>query len=199
MRLVAVLFTLTGMCVAPTGTVTFIDVAVAAVTVAFVAPKYTMLLAGVVLKLVPSMVTDVPGLAGLGETEVTVGGKTSGLLRITDRLFEALLLTTISGLLSPSRSPSATYSGVEAVAKSDRGARDPEVNAPDVVVFLNTDTLPAERLLTTMSTLPSPFISAIARPSGPALVVKSTFVAKEPDAIVPLVAVFRISDSVYNP
>ena len=49
------------------GTVTVNCVVVAAVTVAFVAPKKTMLLAGVALKLVPEIVTDVPmgPLAGL--------------------------------------------------------------------------------------------------------------------------------------
>ena len=60
----------------------------AAVTVAFVAPKYTMLLAGVVLKFVPVIVTVVPGLDGLGETLVTVGGAIGGLFLITDTVFE---------------------------------------------------------------------------------------------------------------
>ena len=51
-------------------------VAVAAVTVARVAPKYTMLFAGVVLKLVPVMVTVVPMGPLVGEKEVRVGTNT---------------------------------------------------------------------------------------------------------------------------
>ena len=45
---------------APDGTVTVKEVVVAAVTVAFVAPKYTALLVVVALNPVPVMVTDVP-------------------------------------------------------------------------------------------------------------------------------------------
>ena len=45
---------------APTGTVTVRLVGLAAVTVAIVAPKKTILLAGVALKPVPVMVMDVP-------------------------------------------------------------------------------------------------------------------------------------------
>lgn len=48
-----------GWYVDPIGTVTASDVEVAAVTVAFTAPKYTTLFAGVVLKFVPVMVTVV--------------------------------------------------------------------------------------------------------------------------------------------
>ena len=43
-----------------------------------------MLLAGVVLKLVPVMVIDVPGLAGLGDMEVIVGGNDNKLFLITE-------------------------------------------------------------------------------------------------------------------
>lgn len=63
-----------GLLVAPAGTVTVNDVAVAAVTVAFAAPKYTILFAAVVLKLVPVIVTDVPIVPEAGENEVMVGG-----------------------------------------------------------------------------------------------------------------------------
>jgi hypothetical protein len=48
-------------------------VAVAAVTVARVAPKNTTLLVVVVLKFVPLMVTASPGLAEIGLKEVMVG------------------------------------------------------------------------------------------------------------------------------
>jgi hypothetical protein len=59
--------------VPPTGDVTVSDVADAALTTAFVAPKNTLLLAAVVLKFVPVIFIVVPGLATLGLTEVIVG------------------------------------------------------------------------------------------------------------------------------
>jgi hypothetical protein len=55
------------------GTVTVKVVAVAAVTVARVAPKNTMLLAAVLLKLVPVRVTVAATLALVGVKEVMVG------------------------------------------------------------------------------------------------------------------------------
>lgn len=57
----------------PKGTATVNEVAVAAVTVALTAPKKTMLLDGVVLKLVPVIVTDVPTGPEAGENELIVG------------------------------------------------------------------------------------------------------------------------------
>ena len=59
--------------VAPRGTVTVNEVVVAAVTVAIVAPKYTISLAIVSLKLVPVIVTLFNGMAGLGDIDVIVG------------------------------------------------------------------------------------------------------------------------------
>ncbi len=73
-RFVPVFKTLITELVAPAGTVTVKVVAFADVTVAFVAPKNTMLLAGVVLKFVPLIVTASPGLACRGLKEVIVGG-----------------------------------------------------------------------------------------------------------------------------
>lgn len=60
---------------APTGTVTVSCVGVAAVTVARVAPKKTMLLAGVALKFVPVSVRDVLTGPKLGVKEEMVGSK----------------------------------------------------------------------------------------------------------------------------
>ena len=65
---------------APIGTVTVKLVVLAAVTVAFVAPKKTILLAGVALKFVPVIVTAVPMGPLLGLKEVMTGGNI-GLLR----------------------------------------------------------------------------------------------------------------------
>jgi hypothetical protein len=62
-----------GAYVALVGTVTVTLVAVAAVTVARVAPKNTTLLVGVALKLVPVIVTEVPILPLVGEKLDMVG------------------------------------------------------------------------------------------------------------------------------
>jgi hypothetical protein len=72
--------------VAPTGTVTVKLVVVAAVAVARVAPKTTILLARTVLKFVPVMVTEVPTAPEVGENEVMVGGQ---LLTVTLTALEA--------------------------------------------------------------------------------------------------------------
>ena len=85
---VVVFKTVMGAKVAPVGTVTVSCVAVAAVTVAAVAPKITMLLAGVVLKPVPVMVSVVPVAPEVGVKEVMVGGcaiSTVGSHKITRR------------------------------------------------------------------------------------------------------------------
>ena len=54
---------------------------------------------------------------------------------------------------------------------------------PDVLVFLNTDTVPLELFATARSSLPSPSISKIATYLGCVPVVKSTLAAKELDEI----------------
>jgi hypothetical protein len=72
-KLVAVFKTVIAPKVAPVGTVTVKLVAVAAVTVARVAPKNTMLLADVVLKPVPVRVTVAPTAPLVGVKEVMVG------------------------------------------------------------------------------------------------------------------------------
>ena len=69
---------------APEGTVTVTLTAEAAVTVARVAPKNTMLLLGVTLKLVPVRVTTSPGLALRGLKEVMVGSGTTSAFRNTE-------------------------------------------------------------------------------------------------------------------
>jgi hypothetical protein len=60
-------------CVAPIGTVTDKLVAVALFTFAFTAPKKTMLLAAVVLKPVPEIVTAVPADPLAGEKLEIIG------------------------------------------------------------------------------------------------------------------------------
>ncbi len=58
---------------APAGTVTVKEVAVAALTVAFILPKYTIFNDGVVLNPLPFMVTDVPTLPDTGVNELIAG------------------------------------------------------------------------------------------------------------------------------
>ena len=74
--------TVIAACVAPVGTVTVKLVEFAAVTVARVAPKKTMLLAAVVLKSVPVIVTVAPTAPLIGVKEVIVG-ETDALVKVT--------------------------------------------------------------------------------------------------------------------
>ena len=62
-----------GSKVACKGTVTTIEVVVALITTAFTAPKYTVLLAAIALKLAPLIVTVVPTAPADGENEVIIG------------------------------------------------------------------------------------------------------------------------------
>src|SRR5471032_2209511 len=148
-----------GWYVAPAGTVTVRLVVLAAVTVAMVAPKNTMLLVVVALKLVPVMVTDVPTGPLAGVNEVMVGGNT-GLLRNMDTVLLPLLTTARSGLPSPSRSPIATLIAAAPVAKSASAAKEPDVMEPLLAVLRKTDTV--EKLARARSGLPSPSRSPIA-------------------------------------
>jgi hypothetical protein len=68
------LFTDTCEYVAPNGTVTIKEVVLALVTVAFVAPKCTMLFAAVLLNPEPEIVTDEPGIAAATLRPETTGG-----------------------------------------------------------------------------------------------------------------------------
>jgi len=66
-----------------------IELAVADDTVAFTAPKYTILWALVALKLEPDMVTVVPGAATFGETDVIFG---AWLTTVTEELLTVELV-----------------------------------------------------------------------------------------------------------
>ena len=70
---VVIFKTVIGPKLALVGTVTVNLVAVAAVTVAFVAPKITILLVGTKLKPVPVIITVVPTGALAGENELIIG------------------------------------------------------------------------------------------------------------------------------
>ena len=63
---------------APDGTVTDREVVEAVLTVASIAPKKTMLFAGVVLKLVPVTVMVAPTLPEVGEIDEMVGWANEG-------------------------------------------------------------------------------------------------------------------------
>ena len=65
--------TVMGAYVAPGGTVTVMVVAVAEVTVARILPKNTKLPAGLVLKLLPVIVTEAPNGAESGLKDVITG------------------------------------------------------------------------------------------------------------------------------
>ena len=96
--------------VAPTGTVVVMLVTVLAVTTAAVPLNFTMLLPGVVAKLVPVMVTAVPIAPDVGVKEEIVMGETLAMvLRNTDTLLlPPKFAVARSALPSPSKSPIET-------------------------------------------------------------------------------------------
>ena len=98
--------------------------------------------------------------------------------------------TARSGLPSPSISPMATKYGPVPVGKSTLVANDPAVMEPEVLVFLNTETVLLPVFAVTMSILPSPSISPMATKYGAVPVTKSTLVANDPAVIEPEVLVF---------
>ena len=71
-----------GSYVDPSGTITVRLVGLAAVTVAIVAPKNTILPAGVAPNPVPVIVTDVPAIPVAGLNEVITGGKAPVCVRL---------------------------------------------------------------------------------------------------------------------
>jgi hypothetical protein len=77
---------------APFGTATVNDVVVPAEGVTAVAPKYTKLLLATVSKFEPVIVTEVPGVATLGETLVI-----SGFACVTETIFVAIPLRLLAG------------------------------------------------------------------------------------------------------
>ena len=143
------------------------------------------------------MVTDVPGLAGFGETDATAGGATSGLLRSTDIPLELAFGLIISGFPSPSMSPTPSSFGVSPIEKVNLVARELVEKEPLVAIFLYTATEGPS--VSTTSALPSPSMSVILRQVGLEPVAMSTLVANEPALIVPLVAVFLKTESVAAP
>ena len=96
----------------------------------------------------------------------------------------------MSGFPSPSMSPIVTNCGKEPVVKSTLVANDPVVIVPEVLVFLNTETISLRAPVTTKSGLPSPSMSPMATTGGFIPVVKSTFVENDPVVIAPDVLVF---------
>lgn len=75
--------------VAPAGTVTVRLFALAAVTVAFVAPKKTMLFAAVVLKLLPLMVTEAPTAPFAGPNELIAGAVPAAKALLAEKRIKA--------------------------------------------------------------------------------------------------------------
>ena len=81
------------------------------------------------------------------------------VFRNTDTLVEVMFVTAMSGLPSPSMSPTATLRVPVPAVRSILAANEGE---PTVLVFLRTDTVPAVLLDVARSTFPSPSKSAIA-------------------------------------
>ena len=146
------------------GTVTESCVAPAAVTAAWVAPKYTMLLEGVALKLVPVMVTVVPTGPLAGAKEAIVGGDGETILRKMETELLFWFAIAMSGFPSPSRSPMAILLGDILVTKSTLALKEPAVIAPMEQVFLKTETQLPPVCATAKSGFPSPSRSPMAIP-----------------------------------
>ena len=118
------------------------------------------------------------------------------ILRRTETVFEVKLATTMSAFPSASRSPMATPEGLAPVVKSTLVANDPVVILPVVLVLRKTEMVASVKFATTISGLPSPSMSLKATSTGCVPVAKSTFAAKEPEEIVPLVLVLKYTDTV---
>jgi hypothetical protein len=108
----------------------------------------------------------------------------------TETLALSVLVTTRSGLPSPSKSFIATQVGFVPVAKSTREAKELAVIDPEVLVFLKTETTLLPLVAPTMSSFPSPSTSPTAIMYWPPPVVNPTFGANELVVIGPEVLVF---------
>ena len=108
----------------------------------------------------------------------------------TETVLLVLLVTTRSGLPSPSISPMTTQVGIVPVAKSTLAANELAVIDPEVLVFLKTEMVLAVQFATARSGLPSPSMSPMAMLYGPVPVVKSTLAENEPAVIVPETLMF---------
>ena len=108
----------------------------------------------------------------------------------TDKVLELRFAHAISILPSPSKSSVTTSLGKVPVVKLTIEASEAASMVPDVAVFLNTPTLLAPVLTTTMSGRLSPSRSETDRFIAPDPAAKSTLVAKEPVVSAPLTVVF---------
>jgi hypothetical protein len=103
----------TGPVVAPVGTATVSDVAVAVVTVARVPLNLTVLFAGVALKFDPVMLTVVPGQPEVGIMLVTVGAGTEKLT--VDTAVPPVVVTETGPVVAPLGTTTVSEVSVAAV------------------------------------------------------------------------------------
>lgn len=174
--------------VAASGTEVVMLVAVLAETTASAPLNFTMLLAGVVLKFVPVIVTEVPTTPLVGLKLVIVG---AGAVLIVFRKIERTPETptpTRSGLPSPSISP------VSAARRFEPTANFAANETVEVVVVLIRTDIPPTSLATITSDLPSPLRSPSVRSSA-SPVVKLDAAANDDALITPEVVVFRNTDT----
>ena len=119
--------------VAPEGTGVVILVVVLAVTTAVVLLNFTMLLAGMGLKLVPTIVTDAPTAPEGGEKEVIVGAEIE-LIRFLKTCMD-IAVDRISFLPSPSIS---AFMMIDEVARGiiTGVLNDDALITPEILTFL---------------------------------------------------------------
>jgi hypothetical protein len=140
---------------------------------------------------------EAPVKKSVFEEKVGVDAPTVVVFIRTDTVLEVKFATAMSGLPSPLKSPILTAAGfvptVKFVAAANVG-----VAAPIVVVFKNTDTFALPQFATTISSLPSPLISATKRLVGDVPAVKSVL-AEKVGVADPGLVVFIKTDTVVPP
>ena len=150
-----------------------------------------MLVGSVGLKFVPVMITVVSIGPEVGVKEVIIGGTGADIVfRRIETVLLPLFVTTMSDLLSPSRSKIKIPMVFVPTWKSALADNEPVVMEPGVLMFLKTETVLLTSFVTAMSGFPSPLMSLIAIWFALHSVAKPTLDAKELVVIVPGVLIF---------
>ena len=143
--------------VAPVGTDVVMPVLVLAVTVAVVPLNFTVLLAGVVEKFVPEIVTVAPTVPLVGAKPLMVGVDVVAIVfRKTETVAIKLFDTAKSGFPSASRSTITTLVGLVELGPVVKSTLEPNAIVPVVLLFLNTETALIPLLAAANSGLASP-------------------------------------------
>jgi hypothetical protein len=133
----------------------------------------------------------------VGIREVIVGNIDTIAFRNTETVLSMLFVIARSGLPSQSKSPIAAKLGEPLVIKSTLASNELVVILPLVLVFRNNEMLLLPQLAVAKSGLPSPSKSPIVIQRELLPVAKSTLPANEPLVILPMLEVFRNTETVF--